>query len=39
VTVLRDAREHPDYSDADLHLYMPDVIDDTLKALGAEETT
>jgi hypothetical protein len=36
VYILREAE--PDYSDADLHLYMPDVIDDALKALGAEET-
>jgi hypothetical protein len=39
VTVLRDARELPDYVDGDIKLWMPDVINDVLKALGAEETT
>jgi hypothetical protein len=37
VAVLRDAREHPDYVDGDMKLYMPDVFDDALAALGAEE--
>jgi hypothetical protein len=37
VALLRDAREHPDYVDGDMKLYMPDVIDDALKALGAED--
>jgi hypothetical protein len=38
VGILRDAREHPDYVDGDMKLYMPDAFDDALKALGAEET-
>jgi hypothetical protein len=37
VGILRNAE--PDYSDGDLRLYMPEILDAALAALGAEETT
>jgi hypothetical protein len=36
VGILRNAE--PDYSDGDLRLYMPEILDAALAALGAEET-